>query len=1082
MFRRPLPILLSLLSIAFLSGATSLASTRTAFVGADIPKRLFVGSPFIFQDSDSLYFDGRLLERGVQYSFKQGAGYFDLSNLTASESDTLVAIYTALPSWVATSFGRELPSATVQPQGAMPSIIPQRTALPGVGGNEIKISGSKSFRVFTQSAGTSQFNQSLDLNITGELTPGLMISGAVTDRGYNPTYGTANSRLNELEKVNIKLYSQVLSAQVGDITVNDYSDRIRPKSVSGASFALTYPNWNVSGIAARPRGQYASYGFVGQDALQGPYQIGTGQSAQPIVPGSETVWLDGRLLERGTYKDYTMDYPTGRITFNVNHAIDQASRIEIDYEPQATEYKKELFAGGGGTATNDSSVYFSVNAIREGDDREQPLFGELSDRDRALLESAGNSTATRSGVTADSTGAYILAVEYLPDSVYRYVGEGNGDFSVNFSFVGVGKGAYRFLGNDNYQYVGSDSGDYLPIVVLPAPQRVDHYQAIVGLHNKTLGRVTADIRQSQFDRNLLSSRDDNTNGGLYYQIGLDKVWQSNGGTNGVSVFRRLREARYQSRERINNADFTYDYLLPEGFIQSTDELLHRADISLSPDKRVNVKSSLSTLDYRDRFSSSTANVSAQVLPLKNITLGLGWQGIDASLDSAASSGDGAAHTYSGSARYQFTPGLSIGSAFEQDSRTKAYTDQERGTRYDRVSVDLTSFTENLRYEYYAEDTLIGSWVGDLTRNRLAAGSSRRFGAVSYDLMLTYQWLDLIDATENNLLGRLGIRYQDAIRRLSVSSTFYVSEERRNSRGITYLQVEPGQGNYSYEDSAYVPDPNGNYIQVEEILSGQARVRRGEKSFQFSKDWRVVNVRFDSRIEEELLEEGKRSVWWALPFYGDDTQPYLFFSRRYDSDVRLFPVSGFYVVNLSGGEDLQIRNIAGTNQRRRDLNGRLSLKEKIVNSHIEQGVELFKAERDAYYAASGNVDGYRLFLDLLQAVNTAEVSVGASYRRAKSSAEERSNIYALLTGSRVPLFQRGELRTDLELYKQDFSNLTGVPSYQLTGNRPGTKGVVWSMSFQYGIKSGLRVNFNLSGRHSDDRPARIYARGEVVAGF
>ena len=98
---------------------------------------------------------------------------------------------------------------------------------------------------------------------------------------------------------------------------------------------------------ARPKGRFETVRVSGRDNTQGPYRVTSGTAVAPVVPGSENVWLDGVKLERGGDKDYTIDYPTGAITFNVNHPIYARSRIEVDYEPLLTDYKGELLESGG---------------------------------------------------------------------------------------------------------------------------------------------------------------------------------------------------------------------------------------------------------------------------------------------------------------------------------------------------------------------------------------------------------------------------------------------------------------------------------------------------------------------------------------------------------------------------------------------------------------------------------------------------------------------------------------------------------------------------------------------------------------
>jgi hypothetical protein len=161
---------------------------------------------------------------------------------------------------------------------------------------------------------------------------------------------------------------------------------------------------------------------------------------------------------------------------------------------------------------------------------------------------------------------------------------------------------------------------------------------------------------------------------------------------------------------------------------------------------------------------------------------------------------------------------------------------------------------------------------------------------------------------------------------------------------------------------------------------------------------------------------------------------------------------------------------------------LALKERVRALYLEQGLSLFRSDRDQYYSGIGEVNGYQGRLGARRSLASGEVGVGVSRREATSDSDEKVVTHLLDLSGRVPLFARGKLRTEIEWYRHQFSNLIGPASYQLTDNRPGSAGAVWSLSLQYGLNRDLRGNFTLSGRHSDDRRGRIMARGELIASF
>ena len=94
----------------------------------------------------------------------------------------------------------------------------------------------------------------------------------------------------------------------------------------------------------------------------------------------------------------------------------------------------------------------------------------------------------------------------------------------------------------------------------------------------------------------------------------------------------------------------------------------------------------------------------------------------------------------------------------------------------------------------------------------------------------------------------------------------LSNETRFSKGIRYLEVNDGEGDYVFRDSQYIPEAGGDFIVVEELLSESADVKRGKKSFSLLKKWKKYNLSYHSNIDEELFASESRSTAWIIPFY------------------------------------------------------------------------------------------------------------------------------------------------------------------------------------------------------------------------
>jgi len=1073
-----------IISLLVLSWVSARAAVEVTLVGDQIPSRYLTGAALLFHQSDSLYLNGRLLARGADYRVDAGPAAFDLTTLEIHAEDTLRLIYTPVPRWLPTSFGRPLPEVTDRTRpGGMPA-MPGRFDSRRGRDSDLTIGGAKSFRFSTQTSGGSNFSQSLDLALSGELTPGVTITGAVSDRGYDPAYGTANSRLNELNKISLELESRRVRARIGDVTVTDrFAQAAVPyKRVSGAAITVSDRSWYVEAAAARPKGLFESARFYGADGVQGPYPIGN--RSGPIVPGSEQVWLDGQLLQRGTNAAYTMDYPTGTITFNVIYPIDSRRRIEIDYEPQATDYRGELYSGGGGTVIGDSTVVVEVGWLREGDDRDQPLAGELSDSDREILAAAGDdlSAAVRSGIRPDTSGQYVLVPDSLPDSVFAYVPADSGDYTITFSYIGTEQGAYRNAGSGRYEFVGDGNGDYLPLVFLDAPRRADYFTGRMAVRDRSLGQFSLDYRRSESDRNLFSSQDDADNDGNQLAAGWKKSWRRFAAEDYVAVDSRYREATFQSRERLYAADFARAYYLPRDFVPVTDEWQHTAALRLSPVRGMAVEPTAALLTYDDNTESGAGGMRIELTPRERLVLAAAWRSVETDIEDTAATRHGQADTYGGDVSYAFNKAWRLLSDFEHDQRTNDYDGDRRGTRYNRLTAAIERGRDQLAVERYVEDSLTVGWEESVDRTRLEFRSSRQTGPINYSTTLAQQWLSRPGGDERSFLGRLNLTYSNPRKRLTVSSSYLRSDETRNSRGITYLEVERGRGEYSLEDGQYVPDREGNYIQVEEILSDRAHVSRGEKNFYLSKQWSLALVRVNSQIEEELLDEGSRSGWWALPFYADPDQPYQYYRSRHDIDLRLLPLGSAHAINLTAGQGREIRTVSGSNRERRDRSGALTLKQVIAKTFLEETVTLFDSRRDSYYTGGGNFDGYNVNLTWRQLVGSHEMSIGGGYRHATGDGDEVSKQLLVRAATRLAVVSRGELRGTVELYRQDLTGDPASVSYVLTDNRPGDKGAIWSVNLRYGVKKSFRISAGLSGRHSDNRTGRVTAQGEMVAEF
>ncbi len=1057
------------------------AQTKLLLVGDKIQKHIYINTHFIAENSDTLILNNTILQRNADYRFNKKFKRFELLFEHTSDSDSLIVVYRLLPNWLQQRYGQALPEITPKTKTST-IVFPTKSKRLKSTESDITLGGSKSFRFSSSKSGNAGFNQTLDLNLSGHLAKNLTLKGTISDRGYNPSYGTSNSRLNELDKINLKVESPNFLAQIGDIVLRGTKNSgIREKKISGLDMSVHNKNMRLGITAARPKGQYNSVSFLGSENKQGPYQIKSQGARLAIIPGSETVWLDGVELKRGAKDDYTLDYPNGQITFDVSHKIDNRSRIVIDYEPLSSDYKQEYLQTHTQIFSTDTTFSFNFGWIREGDDKNENLSQTFTISDEQLLANlSGEDMIYKSGLLSDTLGSYNILSDSLPDTVYQYAGENVGQYDVRFSFVDSGNGAYIYLGGSQYQYVGSSNGDYLPIILLYTPKRTDYLQSSFTIDKNKIGILQTEWRQSRKKNNLFAL-DDNSIQKNYYHFTYDNSFLKS--KNKINAQYSRKEFGYQERNRVNQADYAYQFYLPAMSQFFADEELSSVSAFIQAHHSLSIKPQFSLLNYSGQFNAKKQSVIVRYTPYKKLTLSGEMHSVKTDLTNLSDMRHGKSNDVYFKSTYNVYKKYNIISWYKKTERTNNYDDTLNGFAHDAYQIQFADRHSEISYQYYTEDTLSLTWKKQKNRKRIQLKSENRLYQIDYTLQMYYQQTDNLTGKESSLLTRGNFIYSNRKHNVQIQSSYMLSDETRFSKGIRYLEVNDGEGDYIFSDSQFIPESGGNYILVEELLSESAPVKRGEKSFSLSKKWSNVYLRFNSIINEELFASESRRAEWIIPFYSDANLSYLFFSRTLKGTLKSFPIKGGYAFTLNFSDKRENRFINLRNRLKKSLNSEVILNQNVQQYFIEERFEYFKDERDAYYFREGDVDGFAVSGKIKQITDRNESAVQLKFRSAVSADSKKSDIYMLFLENRFKLPKKGELKLQAEFYKSNNNNtITTSESYLLTDNRPGTQGVVWSVIFRAKIKKEFRLNFTIQGRHSDINQARIFARTEFIAQF